>query len=298
MRKIEFLMLVFLSLIITGCRSKTYTVTINFEDGTKYSRINVLAGDNLSNIELPEKDGYIFVSFQKEGMNWELDTPVESDTTLVATFVEIPNIVNRYTVSFDFGNDLVKTQTIKENDKAIEPTVVNKNKYKFLGWYKGNELYDFDMPVTEDIELVAKYEKMVVIVTFDLNGGDGIVSKEYMKGDIPSMPNEPTRLGYRFMYWSVDDKEYLFDEPIMEDITLKANWEVISYVTVTFDTDGGEELKAQTIPKGSKIDMPIVKRDGYTFLYWEENGREFDFSQGIDYSVKLKAIYLKDLESQ
>lgn len=296
MKKCLVLFLLFLSLMLTGCRGKTYTVTINFEDGTKFSSLNVLAGDNLEDIELPEKDGYIFVSFQKEGMKYELDTPIESDTTLIATFVEIPNIANRYTVSFDFGNNLVKTQTIKENDKAVEPKTVNKNKYKFLGWYLGEELYNFDTPVTKDIKLLAKYEKMVVIIKFDLNGGSGIVSKEYIKGDIPSMPSEPTRLGYRFMYWSVNDEKYLFDKPILEDITLKANWEAISYVTVTFDTDGGEKLKAQTIPKGSKIDIPTAKKDGYTFLYWEENGKEFNFSLGIDYSVKLKAIYLEDIE--
>lgn len=290
MKKINLIIIIFV-LVLTGCKSKTYTVTINLADGTRLASLNIPTGSNLKDVDIPEKDGYIFVSLLKNGLEYDIDTPVKEDMTLTATYVEIPNIAKKYTVSFDFGNNVIKTQTIRENEKVNEPKAINKNKYKFLGWYLDGELYDFDLPVTKDIKLVAKYEKMVVTIKFVLNGGSGIVSKEYTKGEIPSVVKEPSRLGYRFTYWTLEGNKYLFDKEINEDLTLEANWEVISYVTVLFDTDGGNELKAITIESGSKIDAPLAVKEGYEFMYWEYEGKEFNFDTKIDKNITLIARY-------
>lgn len=290
MKKINLIIIIFV-LVLTGCKSKTYTVTINLADGTQLASLNIPTGSNLKDVDIPEKDGYIFVSLLKNGLEYDIDTPVKEDMTLTATYVEIPNIAKKYTVSFDFGNNVIKTQTIRENEKVNEPKAINKNKYKFLGWYLDGELYDFDLPVTKDIKLVAKYEKMVVTIKFVLNGGSGIVSKEYTKGEIPSVVKEPSRLGYRFTYWTLDGNKYLFDKEINEDLTLEANWEVISYVTVLFDPDGGNELKAITIESGSKIDAPLAVKEGYEFMYWEYEGKEFNFDTKIDKNITLIARY-------
>lgn len=290
MKKINLIIIIFV-LVLTGCKSKTYTVTINLADGTQLASLNIPTGSNLKDVDIPEKDGYIFVSLLKNGLEYDIDTPVKEDMTLTATYVEIPNIAKKYTVSFDFGNNVIKTQTIRENEKVNEPKAINKNKYRFLGWYLDGELYDFDLPVTKDIKLVAKYEKMVVTIKFVLNGGSGIVSKEYTKGEIPSVVKEPSRLGYRFTYWTLEGNKYLFDKEINEDLTLEANWEVISYVTVLFDTDGGNELKAITIESGSKIDAPLAVKEGYEFMYWEYEGKEFNFDTKIDKNITLIARY-------
>lgn len=290
MKKINLIIIIFV-LVLTGCKSKTYTVTINLADGTRLASLNIPTGSNLKDVDIPEKDGYIFVSLLKNGLEYDIDTPVKEDMTLTATYVEIPNIAKKYTVSFDFGNNVIKTQTIRENEKVNEPKAINKNKYRFLGWYLDGELYDFDLPVTKDIKLVAKYEKMVVTIKFVLNGGSGIVSKEYTKGEIPSVVKEPSRLGYRFTYWTLEGNKYLFDKEINEDLTLEANWEVISYVTVLFDTDGGNELKAITIESGSKINAPLAVKEGYEFMYWEYEGKEFNFDTKIDKNITLIARY-------
>lgn len=290
MKKINLIIIIFV-LVLTGCKSKTYTVTINLADGTQLASLNIPTGSNLKDVDIPEKDGYIFVSLLKNGLEYDIDTPVKEDMTLTATYVEIPNIAKKYTVSFDFGNNVIKTQTIRENEKVNEPKAINKNKYKFLGWYLDGELYDFDLPVTKDIKLVAKYEKMVVTIKFVLNGGSGIVSKEYTKGKIPSVVKEPSRLGYRFTYWTLEGNKYLFDKEINEDLTLEANWEVISYVTVLFDTDGGNELKTITIESGSKINAPLAVKEGYEFIYWEYEGKEFNFDTKIDKNITLIARY-------
>ena len=72
---------------------------------------------------------------------------------------------------------------------------------------------------------------------------------------------------------------------------MEANWEVISYVTVLFDTDGGNELKAITIESGSKINAPLAVKEGYEFMYWEYEGKEFNFDTKIDKNITLIARY-------
>ena len=52
----------------------------------------------------------------------------------------------------DFSNLVYDGETVAE-----EP-VVTKDGYKFLGWYLGEEKFNFATPITEDITLVAKWE--------------------------------------------------------------------------------------------------------------------------------------------
>lgn len=74
---------------------------------------------------------------------------------------EIKPPAKTYTVQFkdDEGNTLSNSQTVKENEKANEPEAPAKEGYKFIGWQLNESKYDFSSPVTQDIVLVAKFEK-------------------------------------------------------------------------------------------------------------------------------------------
>ena len=74
---------------------------------------------------------------------------------------EIKPPAKTYTVQFkdDEGNTLSDSQTVKENEKANEPEAPAKEGYKFIGWQLNESKYDFLSPVTQDIVLVAKFEK-------------------------------------------------------------------------------------------------------------------------------------------
>ena len=74
---------------------------------------------------------------------------------------EIKPPAKTYTVQFkdDEGNTLSDSQTVKENEKANEPEAPAKEGYKFIGWQLNESKYDFSSPVTQDIVLVAKFEK-------------------------------------------------------------------------------------------------------------------------------------------
>ena len=75
---------------------------------------------------------------------------------------------NQYTVSFEPKNDTkIDSQTVEYQDKAVEPTKPTMSGYTFLYWYyiddENKEVrYNFDDPVTKDIELIAKWEEQIV----------------------------------------------------------------------------------------------------------------------------------------
>ena len=71
-----------------------------------------------------------------------------------------------YTVTFDPQNgNNIDDQKVKYEEKATEPDKQTKDGYRFEYWYyideNGKEVkYNFDDPVTHDIDLIAKWEKI------------------------------------------------------------------------------------------------------------------------------------------
>lgn len=64
-----------------------------------------------------------------------------------------------YIVTFDSqGGDAVAAQTVNENQQAQIPDDPFKENYRFVSWQLEGEDYDFSMPVTTNITLVATYE--------------------------------------------------------------------------------------------------------------------------------------------
>ncbi|MCQ2483322.1 MAG: DUF4214 domain-containing protein [Clostridia bacterium] len=67
-----------------------------------------------------------------------------------------------YTVTFEIGEHgtKVSSQTVKEGNKATEPTAPSEEGYSFDGWYTDsgfNSEFNFDSAITEDISLYAKW---------------------------------------------------------------------------------------------------------------------------------------------
>lgn len=72
----------------------------------------------------------------------------------------------KYTVTFEPKNDTdIPDQIVPYMDKAVEPNVPIKEGYTFRYWYYINEnnqkvAYNFDDPVTSDVDLIAEWEKV------------------------------------------------------------------------------------------------------------------------------------------
>lgn len=63
-------------------------------------------------------------------------------------------------MSFDTnGENIIESQVIKKDDKAIKPSNPTKTGYKFIEWQLDNKSFDFDTKINKDITLKAKWEK-------------------------------------------------------------------------------------------------------------------------------------------
>lgn len=75
----------------------------------------------------------------------------------------------RYRVTFEPKNDTkIDDQIVKYQEKAIEPTEPIRIGYEFQYWYYINEnnkevVYNFDDPVTHDIDLIAEWEPIQIL---------------------------------------------------------------------------------------------------------------------------------------
>lgn len=61
-----------------------------------------------------------------------------------------------------------------------------------------------------------------VSVTFDSNGGTAVKPQSIRKGRYAYQPNDPTKYGYDFSYWTLDGEEFSFSQNVNNDIKLVA----------------------------------------------------------------------------
>jgi len=194
------------------------------------------------------------------------------------------------------GGSEVLTQEIKRGENAAKPINPTKEGYTFDGWYLDGEKYYFDEPVSKDMVLEARWVKketgVKVTVTFDTQGAGTIEKIETSKGEKIEKPADPVKDGYRFIGWTLNNNSFDFDNPIMNDIKLVAQWEKIVIVTVKFDTKGGSDVSSVTLEKGEKVTRPKdPTRSGYTFTGWTLNGKAYDFNSKVTGDITLVATW-------
>ncbi|MBQ6346144.1 MAG: InlB B-repeat-containing protein, partial [Clostridia bacterium] len=135
-----------------------------------------------------------------------------------------------------------KATSVRYNHTATKPADPTKVGFKFLGWFNGEEAFDFATPITAAIELTAKWDREAYTITY--NGlEDATVAPanktEYNVDTEDFTLTNPTKVGYTFKGWSGTD--LTGDENTVVSITkgstgdreYTANWTANTY-TVEF----------------------------------------------------------------
>lgn len=291
MRSKKYLYFLGIIFLLTGCGSKTYTVSFNTDGGTLLESVEVSKGELLENIETPTKEGYLFVNWLKNGMEYKNTAPINEDITLTANWIEAPTIDKYYQVTFICEEEREKI-SVKENETVTPPKPKEIENYIFIGWYSGEEKFDFETKITKNIALTAKYELNLITVKYELDGGIGLSMETIPRNTTLSIPSIPFKPGYKFLKWTLNGEEFNFDTPLEENVSLTAVWEQIEYVTINFDTDGGAEIEPLELEKYSKIisvETPV--KEGYTFVEWQLNGETYNLDTPVEENITIKAIY-------
>ena len=172
-------------------------------------------------------------------------SPIYSDTALHAHFQ-----INRYTVTFNSdGGSSVANQTVDWGTSATL-TTPTRDGYAFKGWFLPNGTQYTNQAIKSNTSLTARWERNRFTITFNSDGGSAVENKAVMLNN--SIPlTTPTKEGYNFKGWFMSDGTQYTNQPVTDDMTLTARWEIKTF-TVTFYVDG-EVYDTKTVEYGSQL---------------------------------------------
>ena len=274
----------------------TYTVSFNSDGGTAISSQAIGSGDHASEPLAPHKDGCIFKGWYVGDTAWSFEeSQITEDVTLTAKWERIT-----YTVSFDSdGGNKVEPITVAHGDPVTAPVPPTKENNKFLGWYFGDKLWDFENnKITSDITLKAKWETQVVTheVCFDAGGDELYRVDHVVNGEKLTPPVPPTHSEFIFVGWYIGAVEFDFENtPVTEPLYLTAKWKEKSAYVITFDTQGGSAVEPIFVLEGDTITAPVSTKYNQRLVHWEYNGKVWDFDTPPTSDMTLVARWEVDL---
>lgn len=289
--------------------AKKYTVTFDTADGTVISPQTIEDGGRVSKPADPTREGYTFLGWYAGDAAYDWNTPVTGNLVLTAHWLkDEQSRPKTHTVTFDYQNgDPTDVRTVNDGDTVPQPQTPVREGYDFRGWVGiDGSAFDFTLPITADTLVSAKWKRCeepkpaTHTVTFNPNGGTVVEPQTVTDGQPVSRPADPVKDGYVFDGWYLGNDQYDFDRPVTKDLTLTAIYHRKpaprpNAYTVRFDTGNGSKIDPQTVKQGGKAKKPADPTlDGYRFIGWRLNGRDYDFNTVISKDVTLTAAWEKD----
>lgn len=147
---------------LTACPSSNEQVTVKFVNGeTEVSTLKIKSGNKIPMERLPvdpkPTQDKIFEFWTADGStDYIANGKPTKDITLTAKFRDRQQ--GEWVVHFDSnGGTYVKSQIVREGQKATAPVNPTKSGFSFGGWLNGNASFDFDTVITQDYFLIANW---------------------------------------------------------------------------------------------------------------------------------------------
>ena len=244
-----------------------YTVSFDSDGGSEVAAQSVQHNGKAVEPAAPEKEGFTFVSWQLNGADYDFETAVTKAIELKAVWE-----TEKFTVSFDSdGGSAVAAQRLEKGAKASKPANPTKDGCSFVSWQLNGADYNFAAPVTQNVELKAKWKINTYTVTFNSDGGSSVAAQTVDYKGKAVKPDDPTKDLMTFNGWTLNGEAFDFSTPITENLELKATWQPRMFTIVFINGANGQLLESVTVAEGSKTpaysgEIPV--RDGYRPNGW------------------------------
>ena len=141
-------------------------------------------------------------------------------------------LLDKLVVTYDIQGTTT-TEIIPYNGSVSEPSAPSIDGYNFIGWYNGDELFDFNSSIKNDISITAKFDLINYTITYDYGNGSLPSGKtnpaNYNVETETFTINNPVREGYSFSGWtgtniSTLQTEVTIYKGSIGDLSYKANY--------------------------------------------------------------------------
>ncbi len=302
-------------LILYGVTAKKHTVKFNDKHPetlveTPYDEKEVDNGKPVTKPDTdPEKEGYDFCGWTKDGVVWDFHTPVTEDLTLVSKYCIKSYKVEFYDKSASNGAEYEK---IGDISKEYKSTLSNSEApdlsnawvgHNFLRWttdQAGNTEYSFNTQIKGNIKLYAQYS--LQNRSFIFNDENRITEKTVNYGATVTPIDNQGKTGHSFVHWSLEvngQTPFDFSTPIYQTTTVYAVYQINQYHVIFNDTDPWTNVTEQYDDQivnhgGNAIEPAEPQKEGHTFCGWKLNGNDYNFSTQVTDNITLDSCYTKN----
>lgn len=215
----------------------TYVVNFNTDGGNSISNQIINKDGTIIKPQDPVRDGYKFLGWYSNNVLFDFSTPVTTNLELVAKWEKAKDNSTTATTTTTKKNDTTNSTTKKTTTKKNDTTNTTTTK-----------------KTTTTTTEAKKYT-----VKFDSNGGSKVSSKEVTSGSKVSKPSNPTRTGYKFGGWTLNNKAYDFNSKVTSNITLVAKWTAKTYTIKVSSVDAYSPARILSVYEdGSKISFKQI----------------------------------------
>lgn len=210
-------------------QGNTLTLVYNDKGKTSDKVLTILPAQNTEEPETPTLENHKFLGwYDQEGTKFEFGYLLTKSVILQARWEQLAFSVS-FVVSEEATFEGERNLTIQKDQNitkpAQDPTMADA---EFLGWFVDDVKFEsFDMPITKDLVLVAKFD-VKRTVTFDLKEGtaEGLeTTKKVAEGQFIEKPTQiPTKDGHMFEGWYLNGIPYNFETPVTSNITIYAEF--------------------------------------------------------------------------
>lgn len=246
---------------------KEFTINYDLDGGYfEYDPVVLFKTDDEVMLSIPKKENHIFLGWMENG-NF-IDKIENRNYDLTAVWVK-----DAVEVKFIVDDVLYSKTNVKVNSTTAYPHNPYKEGYNFIGWYLNDELFDNTTLLTENIELIAKFEKIQFKVIFSTYSSYKIDEIYVGYGETFILPT-PIKDGYDFTGWLFDEMPFVENTKVYSNILLVATWEMTKE---TMQEELSKLIPQQII---SSLEFVDSIRGSAAMLFWSSSNEKVITNDG------------------